>query len=329
MSSKCRLFLLAGMSAISLGMGLSAFAQSGAYPTRPIKLIAPFATGGSTDSLARIIAPELSKKLGQPSVVENRIGAGGNIGLDAVAKAEADGYTIGLASPGPLVVNVTLLDSIPYDPIKDFAPISLIADLPIVLVVNNTVAANDVASLIAFDKSNPGKLFFASAGIGTTMHLSGELLNVMAGTKLQHVPYKGTGQAITDLLGGQVQIGFLDLPSVGPHLAGGKVKILAVGNRKRALSAPNVPTIAEAGVSGYETSGWFGVIAPARVPGNIIKRLNEAFVEVMAMPEIRTRLLAVGIEPTSTTPEQFGQFIREEIPKWARVIETSGSKAKR
>ncbi|MBE0549338.1 MAG: tripartite tricarboxylate transporter substrate binding protein [Rubrivivax sp.] len=317
-----------GVTVLAALAPASGIAQ-GSYPTKPIRLIVPFAAGGSTDSLARIVAPELGRRLGQTVLVDNRAGAGGNIGIDAVAKADPDGYTIGLGSPGPLVVNVTLMDALPYDPVKDLAPIALIADLPIVLVVHSSVPANDVASLIAADKANPGNLFFASAGTGTTMHLSGELLNVMAGTKLQHVPYKGTGLAITDLLAGRVQVGFLDLPSVGPHLDGGKVKILAVGNRKRALSAPNVPTIAESGVRGYETSGWFGVVAPARVPPAILKSLNEALVDVMAMPEIRSRLLAIGVEPTSSTPEQFGQFIRDEIPKWAKVIETSGSKVKR
>lgn len=320
--------LLAILAIYLLFSPVAAIAQAD-YPNRPIRIIAPFAAGGSTDSLARIVAPELGKRLGQSVIVENRAGAGGNIGLDAIAKAEPDGYTIGIASPGPLVVNVTLMDSIPYNPITDFAPIAMIADLPIVLVVHSSVAANSVPALIAADKANPGKLFFASAGTGTTMHLSGELLNVMAGTKLQHVAYKGTGPAMIDMLAGQVQVGFLDLPSVGPHLASGKVKILAVGNRKRALSAPDIPTIAEAGVPGYETSGWFGVVAPAKVPAPIIKKLNEAFVAVMATPEVRTRLMQVGIEPTSSTPEQFGEFIRAEIPKWAKVIEVSGSKAKR
>lgn len=299
------------------------------YPNKPIRLVVPFATGGSTDNLARIIAPELSKRLGQTVLVDNRAGAGGSIGIDAVAKAEPDGYTIGLGSPGPLVVNVTLADTFPYDPVKDLAPIALVADLPIVLVANSSVPANDVAGLIAADKANPGKLFFASAGIGTTMHLSSELFNAMAGTQLQHVPYKGTGQAITDLLAGQVQLGFLDLPAAGPHIAAGKIKILAVGNRQRALSAPQVPTIAEAGVRGYETSGWFGVVGPARLPPATVRKLNDALLATLAQPDVRSRLLAIGVEPTSSTPEQFGQFIRDEIPKWAKVIETSGSKGKR
>lgn len=299
------------------------------YPKRPIKLITPFAPGGSTDTLARVLAPELSKRLGQTVIVENKAGAGGNIGLDAVAKADPDGYVLGLASPGPLVVNVSLMDKLPYNPLTDFTPVALIADLPIVLVVHSSVPATSVQALIGADKSDPGKLFFASAGVGTTMHLSGELFNVMAGTKMKHVAYKGTAPAVTDMLAGQVQVGFLDLPSAGPHVATGKLKLLAVGNRKRALSAPNVPTIAEAGVPGYETSGWFGVVGPAKLPPAILQKVHQALTEAMATQEVRSRLLAAGIEPTSSTPEQFAEFIRSEIPKWAKVIEVSGSKAAR
>lgn len=308
-----------------------AFAQGSAsnatdYPNRPIRLIAPFATGGSTDVLARTIAPELSKRLGQQVIVENRTGAGGNIGIDVVAKAAPDGYTIGMASPGPIVVNVTLLSSLPYDPIKDLAPIAMVADLPIVLIANSTVPANNVKELMALERANPGKLSFASAGTGTTMHLSGELFNVMAGTKLVHVPYRGTGAAIADLLGGQIQLGFLDLPSVAGQLKGGRIKLLAVGNNKRALSEPDLPTVAESGVAGYETSGWFGVVAPARTPAAIIARLNTEIVNVLNMPSVREYLLKQGIEPRSSTPDQFAAFIKSEIPKWAEVIRFAGVK---
>ncbi len=300
-----------------------------AYPTKPIKLIAPFAPGGSTDALARIIAPEIGKRLGQNVVVENRAGAGGTIGTAEIARAEPDGYTIGLGAPGPLTVNVTLMDNLPYDAVRDFAPVALIVNLPVVLVANKAVPANDIRSLIAADKANPGKLFFASAGVGTTMHLAGEMLNSMAGTRLQHVAYKGTGLAVTDLISGTVQLGFLDLPSAGPHIESGALKILAVGNRNRALSAPNVPTIAESGVPGYETTGWFGIIAPAKTPPAVVKRLNEVISEVMNSPDVRARLMKIGIEPMTSTPEQFGQFIRDEISKWAIVIKASGAKAPR
>lgn len=297
------------------------------FPTRPIRLIAPFPAGGSSDGLARLLAPELAKKFGQPVIVENKPGAGGNIGLDAISKSEPDGYTIGLASPGPTVVSITLMDSLPYDPVKDLTPIGLVADLPILLVINSTVPVNSVAELIAAEKANPGKFFFASAGNGTTMHLSGELFNVTAGTKLQHVAYKGTAPAIADLLAGQVQVGFLDMSSVGSHLSGNRIKVLAVGSQKRISSLPNIPTINEAGVSGYQLSGWFGIVAPAKVPAPIVAKLNQALVEVVAMPHVREKMIAIGLEPISSTPEQFGQFIKDEIPRWAKLLQISGVKA--
>lgn len=305
-----------------------AVAQATAYPTRPVRLIAPFPPGGSSDSLARIIAPELGRRLGQNVVVENRAGAGGNIGIEATARSAPDGYTIALASPGPIVVNVTLQPNLPYDPVKDLAPISLIADLPIVLVAHPSVAANSVRELIALERANPGQLSYASAGQGTTMHLSGELLNAMAGTKLVHIAYKGAGPAMTDIVGGQVQLGFLDLPSAAPHAKSGRIKILAIGNKKRTVTAPELPTIAEAGVPGYETSGWFGLVAPAGVPAPIIARLNAEIVEVMKNPDVRDRVLKIGIEPMSTSAAEFADFIRSEIPKWAKAIERSKTNGK-
>ena len=292
------------------------------YPDRPITLLAPFAAGGSTDVLARIIAPELEKRLGQDVVVENRTGAGGSIGIGALARSAPDGYTIALASPGPIVVNVTLLKSLPYDPIRDLAPIALIADLPIVLVAHPSVAANNVSELIALERLQPGSFPFASAGTGTTMHLSGELLNRMAGTKLVHVPYKGTGLALTDVLGGHVPLGFLDLPAVASQWKAGAIRVLAVGNKRRTVTAPEVPTIGES-VRGYETSGWFGVVAPAKTPPEIIARLNAEIVKIMKSPDVQNRILQVGIEPLSSTPEEFAEFIKAEIPKWAEVIKTA------
>ena len=298
------------------------------WPTAPIRLISPFAPGGSSDQLARILAPELSQRLGQQVLVENRTGAGGNIGVDAVAKAKPDGHTLLLASPGPIVVNVTLMDSLPYDPVKDLRPVSLIADLPIVLAAHPSVAAKNVAELVALEKSKPGSLSFASAGTGTTMHLSGELLNLMAGTKLVHVPYKGAGPAMTDLLGGQVQLAFVDLPSAGQHARAGRVKILAIGNPRRTQTAPEIPTVGESGVPGYETGGWFGVMAPAGVSDAIVSRLHSVLADIMKQPTVRERILAIGIEPMSTTPQEFANFIRAEIPKWARVIEASKARGK-
>lgn len=319
--------LLSGSIAFACLVSIQAMAQTN-FPNKPLRLIAPFPAGGSSDGLARLIAPELAKKLGQSVIVENKPGAGGNIGLDAIAKSEPDGYTIGLASPGPTVVNITLMDSIPYDPVKDLTAIGLVADLPILLVINSAVPVNNVADLIAAEKANPGKYFFASAGNGTTMHLSGELFNTMAGTKLQHVAYKGTAPAIADLLAGQVQVGFLDMSSVGSHLSGNRIKVLAVGSKKRISSLPNTPTIAEAGVAGYQLSGWFGIVAPARVPSPVVMKLNQALVEVVAMPHVQEKMIAIGLEPLSSTPEQFAQFIKDEIPRWAKLLEISGVKTK-
>lgn len=319
---------LVGIVGLALTLVASAQAAEEAYPTRPIKLIIPFAPAGSSDSLGRIIAPELSTRLGQPVVVENKPGAGGNLGIDQLAKAPPDGYTIGLASPGPIVVNVTLIDGLPYDPVRDLKPIALIADLPIVLVASKTLPANDVRALIAADKADPGKLFFASAGVGTTMHLSGELFNSMAGTRLEHVPYKGAGAAITDLVAGRVQLGFLDLPAAGPHVKSGALKILAVGNARRAVALPDTPTIGEAGIPGYRTSGWFGVMAPARVPAHAVARLHKELAAVLADPAVRERMNKIGIEPTMTTPDEFSAFIKAEIPRWADVIKVSGAKGK-
>jgi tripartite-type tricarboxylate transporter receptor subunit TctC len=298
------------------------------YPSHPIRLIVPFPVGGSTDVLARAIAPELSNRLGRPVLVDNRPGAAGVIGLDVVAKAAPDGYTIGLVSAGNMVIQIMLLASPPYDPAKDLAPIAFVADSPVVLVANASVPANNVKELIALDRADPGKLSFATAGNGTTQHLAGELFNSMAGTKLVHVPYKGTGPAVTDILGGQIQLGVIDLPPVAPHLKGGRIKLLAVGGNKRALGAPDVPTIAESGVPGYVASAWFGAVAPARTPAAIIARLNAEFVNVMNAQNVRDFLLQQGLEAGSGTPEQFDAFVKSERLKWAEVIRLLGTKIK-
>jgi tripartite-type tricarboxylate transporter receptor subunit TctC len=309
--------LVCGIAAVlsAACLVLPAWASGPAYPERPIKLVVPFAPGGSSDSLARVIGPELASRLGQPVVIENMPGAGGNIGIDALAKSAPDGYTLGLATPGPIVVNVSLMESLPYDPVRDLAPIAMVGDLPIVLVATKDLPSDDVAALIAADKAEPGSLFFASAGVGTTMHLSGELFNTLAGTSLQHIPYAGAGAAITDLLSGEVQLGFLDLPATMSHLQSGGLKILAVGNRKRALQ----------GVEGYETSGWLGILAPAGTPEAITTRIHAALAETMAVPAVRERLMQIGIEPTINTPAEFADFIKAEIPKWAEVIKVSGA----
>lgn len=319
--------LICGIAAVFAAACLvaPAGASDASYPQHPIKLIVPFAPGGSSDSLARIIGPELASRLGQPVVIENMPGAGGNIGIDAMAKSAPDGYTLGLATPGPIVVNVSLMESLPYDPVEDLAPIAMVGDLPIVLVASTKLAADDVPALIGIDKAAPGTLFFASAGVGTTMHLSGELFNALAGTSLEHVPYAGAGAAITDLLSGEVPLGFLDLPATMSHLQSGALKVLAVGNKNRAMSLPDVPTIAEQGVEGYETSGWLGILAPAGTPAAITERIHAALAETVEVAGVRDRLMQIGIEPTINTPAEFSDFIKSEIPKWAEVIEVSGA----
>ncbi len=297
------------------------------YPSKPIRFVAPFPPGGSADTIARLLAQELGKSLGQQVLVENRPGAGGNIGVDLVAKSPPDGYTIGIGAAGALAINQSLMGKLPYDPLKDLAAVSKLADIPIVLAAANSTPAASVGDLIAAAKAKPGVLSFASAGNGTAMHLSGELFKLMTGVDMAHIPYKGSGPATTDLVAGQVPVGFVDLSSALPQIRAGRIKGLGVASGKRTLTAPDIPTIAESGVPGYDAVGWFGVVAPARTPGDVIARLNAEIVRIMALPEVRERALAVGAEPSTSTPEAFAAFIAAEIPKWERVVRASGARA--
>jgi tripartite-type tricarboxylate transporter receptor subunit TctC len=315
---------LAHALAIALATAGTALAQ---YPAKPVRLIIPFPPGGSADTIARLLAQEMSKSLGQPVVAENRAGAGGNIGVDVVAKSAPDGYTIGLAAAGALAINQHLMGKLPYDPVKDLAPVSKLADIPIVVAVANTTPAGSVQELIAAAKAKPGGLSFGSAGNGTAMHLSGELFKIMAGVDMTHVPYKGSAPAVTDLVAGQVPVAFVDLVSALPQIRAGRVKGLAVASGKRTITAPDIPTIAEAGVPGYDAVGWFGLVAPAGTPPEVVARLNAETVRIMALPEVRDRALATGAEPSTGTAAEFTLFIASEIPKWERVVKASGAKA--
>jgi len=308
-----------------LAMVPGAAAQS--YPAKPIRFIAPFPPGGSADTIGRLLAQELAKSLGQPVLVENRPGAGGNIGVDLVAKSPPDGYTIGIGAAGALTINQSLMGKLPYDPLRDLAPVSKLADIPIVLAAAGSTPAASVGELIAVAKAKPGVLSFASAGNGTAMHLSGELFKLMTGVDMAHIPYKGSSPATTDLVSGQVPVAFVDLSSALPQIRAGRIKGLAVASGKRTITAPDIPTIAESGVPGYDAVGWFGVIAPAGTPRDVTARLNAEIVRIMALPEVRDRALAVGAEPATTTPEGFAAFIAAEIPKWERVVKASGAKA--
>jgi len=313
--------LLALLAAALLAMGV----QAQDYPSKPIRFIVSFPPGGSSDLIARLIAPRMAERMRQQVLVENRPGAGGNIGVDLVAKAPPDGYTIGLAAAGALSSNVSLYPNMPFNPEKDLAPVSMLAMIPFFLVAHPSQPGS-VKELIAAAKARPGAIAVGYGGNGSTMHLAGELFNMMAGVKLQPVPYKGSGPVSTDVLGGQVPLGVVDVPSAIAHVRAGKMRALAVTSKRRIVAAPEVPTFVEAGVPGYEAIGWFGVVAPAGTPAAIVNRLNAEIVAALAVPEIREKALAAGAEPLTSTPQEFAALIREETRKWAQVIRTAGIK---
>ena len=297
-----------------------------AWPTKPIKWVVPFAPGGTTDILARTIGDKLSIALGQPVIVENKPGAGGGLGADFVAKAAPDGYTILGGTISTNAINASLYKELPYDPVKDFIPITLIARVPNMLVVNNDVPAKTVAELIALMKKNPGKYTFASSGNGTSQHLSGELFKGMAGVDMQHIPYKGSPPALQDVMGGSVTMTFDNITTAWTLAKAGKLRALGVTTAKRSPAAPDVPTIAEAGVIGYEIGSWQGVFAPAATPPAIVKRLNTEIVRIINTPEVQEKLLALGAEPVGNSTEEFAVFVKAEVVKWGDVVKKSGAK---
>lgn len=298
------------------------------YPSKPIRFIVGFPPGaGSADVSARAIAPKLAERLGQPVVVDNRAGAGGNIGVDAIAKSPPDGYTIGFGATGSLAVSVTLQPSLPYDPLKDVAPLTLSMLLPQILVVNVSTPVNSVQELIAFAKARPGQLAFGTAGNGTAMHLAGEMLNLMTGISLVHVPYKGGYAAATDLIGGQIPVAIIDLATARAFVRAGRMRELAMTSAQRTPLAPELPTISESGVPGLAAPSWFGIIAPAGTPPGIVTRLNSELVAVLKSAEVREKMMSAGIEPLSSTPQEFAAFIHSEIEKYARFIKSAGIKA--
>jgi tripartite-type tricarboxylate transporter receptor subunit TctC len=301
---------------------LSAPLQAQDYPSKPIRLIVSFPPGGSSDLIARAIAPRMSERLGQPVLVENRPGAGGNIGVDAVAKSAPDGYTIGLAAAGALSTNISLYPNMPFHPEKDLAPVSLLAMIPFFLVAHPSQPPA-LKAVLENAKAKPSSIAYGYGGNGSTMHMAGELLNMLAGVKLQGVPYKGSGPVAADVLAGQVPLGVVDVPSAIAHVRAGKMRALAVSTKRRISAAPEVPTFDEAGVPGYEAIGWFGIVAPAATPADIVNRLNREIAAALAVPEIRERALAAGAEPQSSTPQEFAALIRDETRKWAQVIRTA------
>jgi len=313
------------MCAVFSVMLWSAAVSAQAYPTKPVKFIVAYPPGGPTDILARMLSPKLQAGLGQPFLVESRPGAGGNVGTDFVAKSPPDGYTILLSASGPLAINVTLYKSLPFDPLKDLTPVIHVASVPLVLVVHPSVPAQTVRELIALLKGKPDAYSFSSAGNGTPQHLSAELFQTMAGVKMVHVPYKGSAPAINDLVGGQVLIAFESMVAVLPQVKGGRLRALATTGTRRSSLLPDVPTVAEAGVPGYVSIAWYGVVAPGGTPKAIVDRLNAEIAKALDTPELKQRLAELGSDPVHGTPEQFGAFIKSETVRWGKVVKESGA----
>jgi tripartite-type tricarboxylate transporter receptor subunit TctC len=295
------------------------------YPAKPIRIIVSFPAGGIADIYARIIGTKVQEAWGQPVVVENRTGAGGTIGAEAVAKSAPDGYTLNMSALGPHAVNVSLFSKLPYDAVKDFAAIALVLEAEGLLVLHPSVPASSVAELIAHARANPGKLTFASAGMGTASHLAGELFRTMAKVDMTHVPYKGNVPAITDLLAGQTSLLFATMPTVLPHAKAGKLRALATIGAARSAAAPELPTVAES-LPGFEVNNWIGLFAPAGTPPEIVRRWNGEVMRIMQSPEIQARLPAEGARFSPNSPEQFAAFVKSEIAKWAPVVKASGAK---
>ena len=296
------------------------------YPNHPIRFIVPFAPGGSTDTLARTVGLKLGEALGQQVVVDNRAGGNGNIGTDIVAHAVPDGYTILLGYIANLAIGPSLYAKLPFDPVRDFAPVTQLAVAPNVLVVHPSVPVQNFREFIAYAKANPAKLNFASAAVASPGHLAGELLNLAAGIHMQHVPYKGSGQAVIDLLGGQVQVMVSGMSSVMAHIKAGRLRPLALTGAQRSPALPDLPTIAESGFPKFEATAWYGVLAPAGTPKPIVTRLHDEIVRALKMPEVKERLEYVGFEIVGGTPEAFAAYIKTEIKKWQPVVRASGVK---
>ena len=302
----------------------SAAAHAQDFPTRPIKLIVPFPAGGPADIFARAVSQKMQELLGQPIILDNRSGVGGVTGIDAVAKAEPDGYTIGIGSAGPLAISASLLKSVPFDSTKDLAPIGLVVRVPEIAVVASTVPANTSAEFVALAKASPGKLNFASTGTGGTTHLAAELYKIKAKIDIVHIPYRGAAPAVTDLLGNQVQMMFADIPVLLEHVKAGKLKAIGTASKTRAPVLPDLPTFEEQGLPGVLADNWYGLVAPPKTPPAIIAKLNKAMNDALQTTEVKDRLTPIGSIPAGGTPEDFGKHLVEERAKWAEIIKAAG-----
>ena len=329
-TNRRRLIHGACLAILTGAMSMPAVAQS-AWPTKPVRIVVPFAPGGTTDILARAVAPELTKAFGQPFIVDNRAGAGGNVGADLVAKSPGDGYTLLMGTVGTHGINKSLYSKMPYDPQKDFAPITLVAGVPNVMVMNAEKAAklgiNTVADFVKYAKAHPGQFSMASSGNGTSIHLAGELFKSQTGIFMTHIPYRGSGPALLDLIGGNVDVMFDNLPSAMPQIKGGKLKAFAVTSAQRSTAMPELPTVEEAGkLKGFEASSWFGLLAPAGTPPDVVNRIQQEVAKALATPAIKEKMLAQGAIPSGNTPQEFAKLIDAEISKWAKVVKASGAK---
>ncbi len=315
----------------ALALGLATAVGAGpalaqAFPNKPVRIVVPQTPGGASDALARVIGQKLAERWGQPVVVENKPGAGGNVGTDFVAKSPADGYTLLMSYVGTQAINGSVYKSLSYEPYKDFAPVATLATVPFALVVNQNFPVRSAAELIAYAKAHPGAVNFGSAGNGSLNHLLGEMVNMNQGVKMVHVPYKGAAGALTDTIGGQIQMTFTSLPSVVGHIRGDKVRAIAVTGSRRSATFPNLPTFSEAGIAGLELSPWFGLLAPAGTPEPIVRKMNADIAELLRDRDVLEKFAGLGADPYLTQPEQFGRILQDDIQKWAQVVKASGAR---
>lgn len=317
--------VISALAALVMMVQIGQPAEAG-FPDRGVRIVVPFPAGGSNDVVARMLGTKLQELWGQPVVIDNRAGAGGNIGAESVARSPADGYTLLLTAPGPLAVNQSLYTQLSFNPMKDFTPVALIASVPIVLAVNPNVKATTVAELIALAKASPGKLNFGSSGLGSTNHLAGELLKTRAGIDIVHVPYRGAAPAMNDLIGGQIPMMFDNMPAIRPQVQGGTIRAIAVAGAARSPLFPELPTMVEAGVPNFEASSWFGLVAPAGMPPDVMKVLIDSVTKLLKDPDMVKRLADVGAEPGTLSGDAFAAFLRTESDKWGQVVKTAGAK---
>ena len=321
MKTTIRWFAAAVLSVAAVGA-----AQAQSYPNKPVRLIVPYPAGGTTDIIARLAAQQLSERLKQPFVVENKAGANGAIGSVEVARAPADGYTLLMGTASTHGINSAVYKSLPYDAVKDFAPVTIVASTPNIIAVHPSVPAKNLQELLALAKAQPGKLNYGSTSLGGSPHMSAELLKMMAGVDMVHVPYKGAAPMLTDLMGGQVQVGFDNLPSTINFVRSGKVRAIAVTTPQRWPGAPEIPTVAESGLPGYEVSGWFGLLAPAGTPPAVLATIQQALAEAVKQPEVNKQMLELGAQPVVNTPDAFAKLVQADVAKWRDVVKTTGVK---